>query len=73
MVNTDSSTRVAVLRQISDQDVKNLLEHMPSDEAVEVLEDSLSADFGVLLRCWMLLKRLKFEKLRSIGATLRDV
>ncbi len=38
MVNTDSSTRVAVLRHISDEEVKLLVECMPPDEAVEVLE-----------------------------------
>lgn len=39
MINTDSRTRVAILRQISDAEMKTLLEHMPPDEAVEVLED----------------------------------
>ncbi|MBY0528745.1 MAG: magnesium transporter [Rhabdochlamydiaceae bacterium] len=38
MVNTDNSTRVAVLRHISDEEVKLLVQSMPPDEAVEVLE-----------------------------------
>ncbi len=39
MINTGSSTRIAVLREIGDEQVKELIEHMPPDEAVEVLED----------------------------------
>ncbi|NDD57917.1 MAG: magnesium transporter [Chlamydiae bacterium] len=39
MMNTDSSTRVAVFRHINDEEVKKLIEHMPPDEAVKVLED----------------------------------
>ena len=39
MVNADSSTRVAIFRYISDNAVKNLLETMPANEAVEILED----------------------------------
>jgi magnesium transporter len=39
MVNTDSSTRVAVLRQIGDEEIKKLIEQAPPDEAVEILED----------------------------------
>lgn len=38
IVSTDSSTRLAVFRNISDQEVKTLIENMPSDEAVWVLE-----------------------------------
>jgi magnesium transporter len=39
MINTDSSTRVAVFRHITDLETKKLIEHMPPDEAVFVLED----------------------------------
>jgi magnesium transporter len=39
MMNTDSSTRAAVFRHISDLEAKRLIEHMPPDEAVAVLED----------------------------------
>ncbi len=39
MVNTDSSTRVAIFRHISDTETKNLIAHMPPDDAVAVLED----------------------------------
>lgn len=39
MINTDSSTRSAVFRHIDDLEAKKLIEHMPPDEAVAVLED----------------------------------
>jgi len=39
IINTDSNTRVAVFRHISDTEAKNLIEHMPPDDAVAVLED----------------------------------
>jgi magnesium transporter len=39
IINTDSHTRTAVLRQMSDRETKKLIEKMPPDEAVAVLED----------------------------------
>lgn len=39
MINTDGATRWAVLRQLSDEEVSQLIEKMPSDEAVWVLDD----------------------------------
>ena len=39
MINTDSNTRVAVFRAVSDEEVKKIIEPMPPDEAVAVLED----------------------------------
>ncbi len=39
MINTDSNTRVAVFRAVSDDEVKKIIEPMPPDEAVAVLED----------------------------------
>lgn len=38
MINTDSSTRAAVFNHITDEDAKKLINHMPPDEAVSVLE-----------------------------------
>lgn len=38
MVNTDSSTRLAVFRELSDDEIINLISHMSSDEAVFVME-----------------------------------
>ncbi len=45
MVNTDSSTRAAVFRYLTDQEVKNLIEQMAPDEAVKVLEDIVERRF----------------------------
>ena len=39
MINTDSSTRTAIFRHIDDKEVKKLIEQMPVDEAVDLLED----------------------------------
>jgi magnesium transporter len=45
MVNTDSSTRSAVFRHLTDGEVKTLIEKMPPDEAVKVLEDIVERRF----------------------------
>ncbi|HAZ15320.1 MAG TPA: magnesium transporter [Parachlamydiales bacterium] len=39
MVNTDNTTRGAIFRQIKDHEIKKLIERMPVDEAVTILED----------------------------------
>lgn len=39
LINTDSSTRIAVFRQIDDEEILPVINQMPPDEAVEVLED----------------------------------
>ncbi len=39
MINTDSPTRWAIFRALSDEEVKKLIEKMPADEAVWVLDD----------------------------------
>lgn len=39
MMNVASNTRAAILRQMTDDEVKRLVEKMPPDEAVSVLED----------------------------------
>ncbi len=39
MINTGSSTRTAIFRQIDDQEIKRLIERMPPDEAVWILDD----------------------------------
>lgn len=38
IINTDNNTRAAVLWHIGDEDIKKLIENMPPDEAVSVLE-----------------------------------
>ncbi|BBI16585.1 Mg2+ transporter [Neochlamydia sp. S13] len=39
MINTSSSTRSAIFRQIDDSEIKSLIEKMPPDEAVWILDD----------------------------------
>lgn len=39
MINTGRNTRSIIFRQISDLEIKNLIENMPPDEAVEILDD----------------------------------
>jgi magnesium transporter len=39
LINTDKNTRLAVFRHLTDLEVKKLIENMPPDEAVAVLED----------------------------------
>lgn len=39
MINTGSSTRSAIFRQIDDNEIKRLVEKMPPDEAVWILDD----------------------------------
>ena len=39
LINTDSATRWAVFRAQNDVDIKNIIDKMPSDEAVWVLDD----------------------------------
>lgn len=63
MVNTDSGTRVAILRHISDEEVKLLIESMPPDEAVEVLEDFSERRFRRVVE---MLDPKKASKIREI-------
>lgn len=39
MVNTGTNTRTAIFRQIDDSEIKRLIERMPPDEAVWILDD----------------------------------
>jgi magnesium transporter len=65
MVNTDSSTRVAVLRHISDLEVKKIIEQMPPDEAVEVLEDISERRFRRVVEMLDAGKALKIREIKK--------
>lgn len=39
MINTDSATRAAIFRACDDREIKRLIDHMPLDEAVWLLDD----------------------------------
>ncbi len=69
MVNTDSSTRVAVFRHISDTEAKNLIAHMPPDDAVAVLEDMSERRFR---RVVDLLEAPKAARIREIKTHERN-
>ena len=69
MVNTDSSTRVAVFRNISDGEVKKLIEAMPPDEAVEVLEDLSERRFRRVVE---MLEPKKATRIREIKKHQRN-
>lgn len=63
LINTDSQTRVAVFKQISDEEVKSLVEKMPSDEAFFILEDLSERRFRRVLE---LLEPTKAARIREI-------
>lgn len=65
MVNTDSSTRVAILRHISDAEMKTLLEHMPPDEAVKVLEDISERRFRRVVESLAPSRALKIREIKK--------
>jgi magnesium transporter len=69
MVNTDSSTRVAIFRHISDVEAKNLIAHMPPDDAVAVLEDMSERRFR---RVVDLLEAPKAARIREIKKHQRN-
>ncbi|MBI2810850.1 MAG: magnesium transporter [Candidatus Melainabacteria bacterium] len=65
MVNTDTRTRVAILRFISDDEVKKLVEHMPPDEAVEILEDISERRFRKVLESLEASKALRIREIKK--------
>ena len=69
MTSTDSSTRVAIFRHIADEEVKRLIEKMPPDEAVNVLEDISERRFRRVIE---LLDPLKAARIREIKKHQRN-
>jgi magnesium transporter len=65
MINTDYSTRVAVFRHISDEEIKKLIERMPSDEAVEVLEDMSERRLRKVLEMLDASKALRIKEIKK--------
>lgn len=65
MVNADSGTRMAVLRHITDQDVKKLIENMAPDEAVEVLENISERRFRRVVEMLEANKALKIREIKK--------
>lgn len=69
MINADHGTRIAVLREISDKEICHLIEHMPSDEAVEVLEDLSERRYRKILET---LEFSKAHRIREIEKNARN-
>ena len=69
MINTDSSTRLAVFREVSDAEVVDLIAQMPPDEAVEVLEDLPERRYRKVLES---LEPSKAERIKQIEKNARN-
>lgn len=69
LINTNSQTRVAIFRQIPDEEVKRLVESMPPDEAFCVLEDISERRFRRVLD---LLDPKKSARIREIKKHQRN-
>jgi magnesium transporter len=69
MINTDASTRTAVFRHISDNEVKTIVEHMPPDDAVSVLEVISERRFKRILE---MVERKKGMRIKEIKKHQRN-
>lgn len=69
MISTDSSTRTAVFRHMNDEEAKRLIEKMPPDDAVAVLEVVSERRFRRLLEK---IESKKAARIREIKQHLRN-
>jgi magnesium transporter len=69
IINTDSCTRVAVFRYISDEETKQLLEEAPSAEVVDMLDDMSEKKYRRILE---LLDPKKAEAIKELKAHSRN-
>lgn len=65
MINTGSTTRTAIFREIDDDEIKKLIEHMPPDEAVWMLDDLSDRR---LKRVLELLEPKKSQRIKELQA-----
>jgi magnesium transporter len=65
MINTDGVTRVAVFRHLCDIDIKNLIENMPPDEAVNVLEDLAERRFRKVIEMLETKKAARIKEIKK--------
>ncbi|MEN9343529.1 MAG: hypothetical protein RLZZ453_316 [Chlamydiota bacterium] len=65
LVNTDSRTRVILFRQMGDADLKIVLENMPPDDAVSILEDLSERRFRRVLELVDPKKALKIKEIEK--------
>jgi magnesium transporter len=69
MINTTSSTRTTIFRQITDIEIKELLENMPPDEAVWMLDDMSDRRMKRVLE---LIEPKKAQRIRDLQRHDRD-
>lgn len=69
LINTGSSTRIAVLREISDAEIKELIDLMPPEEAVEMIEDLSERRTRKVLE---MLEPAKAARIREIEKNARN-
>lgn len=69
LINADNVTRVAVFRRISDEESKEVIEHMPPDEAVSLLESISERRYRRVLE---LLTPQKATQIREINKHPRN-
>lgn len=65
LINTDSSTRSAIFRNISDEEGRQVVMLMPPDEAVHVLEDVSERRFRRILEMLPIEKSLKIREIKK--------
>lgn len=65
LINTDSGTRVAILRHISDKEVKELIESMPPDKVVDLLEDMSERRFRRVIEIIDPKKALRIREIKE--------
>lgn len=65
LINTDSSTRIAVLREISEEEIVPIIAQMPPDEAVEVLEDLSERRYRKVLAGLEPVKALRIQEIEK--------
>ncbi len=69
IIHTDSSTRVAIFRYISDDEAKSLFMESPTDEVVDMLEDLSDRRYRRILD---MLEEQKAEQIRNLRQHCRE-
>ncbi|NGX38655.1 MAG: Magnesium transporter MgtE [Chlamydiae bacterium] len=69
LINTDSTTRISVFREVSDKEISDVISQMPPDEAVEVLEDLSERRYRKIIES---LEPSKAMRIREIEKNARN-
>ena len=73
MINTGSNTRTAILRKLDDEEIKRLVEKMPPDEAVWILDDMSDRRLKKILEQLIPKEPCALRICKSMIAIARDV